>query len=306
MTRRVRDIAPGASSTPEHRTPPTAVPARTTSAPQGCVGSDSAGGASPAPAETATTPATDPSKMQLTHADPRTTTGAQTRRTRVFTRKRADSAHDRRTRRHGGARDGRQQRDRRGDGAGARARGAAVAIGARRKERLDALAEEIEQRRRHARSRSRPTSPTRTQVRDLVAPHGRRASGGWTPSSTTPASCCSGRSSDAPVEEWDRMIDAQPQGAAVRRPRRAAAPARCRRGRSAPRRRPREHQLRRGPRRAQGLRRLQPHQARRRRVQRVAAPGGDRPPRARLARRARRRRHRAARPHPRRDPRASC
>jgi hypothetical protein len=47
-----------------------------------------------------------------------------------------------------------------------------------------------------------------------------------------------------------------------------------------------------------GAGRLQRHQVRRRRVQRVAAPGGHPPPRARLARRARRRGDRAGRPQP--------
>ena len=87
---------------------------------------------------------------------------------------------------------------------------------------------------------------------------------------------------DAPVEEWDRMIDAQPPGPAVRRPRRAPAPAQA----------PPSSEPRRvadlvnissvaGRRVGAGRRHLPADQARRRRLQRGAAPGGHGAPRAR-------------------------
>ncbi len=75
-------------------------------------------------------------------------------------------------------------------------RGAAVAIGARRKERLDALAQEIEQA--GGRALAIQTDVTdEDQARRLVA-ETVSSSAGWTPSSTTPASCCSGRSRTRP------------------------------------------------------------------------------------------------------------
>ena len=110
---------------------------------------------------------------------------------------------------------------------------------------------------------------------------------------------------DAPLEEWQRMVEHQRHGAAVHVARRAAASAAGRDVRTAQRGRPRVDQQRGGPGRPQRQRRLQPDQARGRRVRRGAAPGGHRPPRPGVAGRARRDRDRADQPQPARDPRAA-
>ena len=107
---------------------------------------------------------------------------------------------------------------------------------------------------------------------------------------------------NAPLEEWERMVDVNVKGllycahaalphliaAAQDGPREVADMVNISSvaGRMARR----------------GSRRLQLHKARRRRVQRVAAPGGDGAPRAGIADRARRGRHGAAEPQPPRDP----
>ena len=91
--------------------------------------------------------------------------------------------------------------------------------------------------------------------------------------------------------------DGRPErdGPALHRPRGPAAPAHGRRRRPTPGRRHGERQFRGRARGTQRPRRLQPHQARHRRVQRVAAPGGHPQTRTRVAGRARRDRHRAGR-----------
>ena len=105
---------------------------------------------------------------------------------------------------------------------------------------------------------------------------------------------------DAPTEEWDRMIDLNLKGlintthAALPHLLAAAEDSRARLRRRG------QHQLRRRPHRPRRLRRLQPDQARGRRLQRVLPPGVRQPQGPLDADRARRRRHRAHRPHPRR------
>ena len=101
---------------------------------------------------------------------------------------------------------------------------------------------------------------------------------------------------DAPVEEWERMVAGQPRSASSTCAH-AALPHLLDAAEDDPRRvadlvnissvagRDRPH--------GSGVYNATKHA--RRRLQRVAAPGGDRAPRARLAGRARRRRHRAAR-----------
>ena len=105
---------------------------------------------------------------------------------------------------------------------------------------------------------------------------------------------------DAPTEEWERMIDLNLKGLLYTT--RAAVPHLLSAAEDSERelRRPRQRQLRRRPARPLRLGRLQPDQARRRRLQRVLPPGVRRPPGALDDRRARRRRHRADRPSPRR------
>ena len=107
----------------------------------------------------------------------------------------------------------------------------------------------------------------------------------------------------APVDEWDADGGPERQGPAVRGRRRPAPPARRRRGRAAAGGRPGQHQLGGRPLGQQGQRGLQRDQARRRRVQRGAAPGGHPAPRACVADGAGRGAHRAGQPEPRRRPR---
>ena len=98
---------------------------------------------------------------------------------------------------------------------------------------------------------------------------------------------------DAPVEEWQRMVQLNVLGLMYTT--HAALPHLLERGRarSAPGRRPREHLQRRRPGRPHRQRRLQRDEVGRERLLRVAAPGGHRTARPGLAGRARRRRDRA-------------
>ena len=161
-------------------------------------------------------------------------------------------------------------------------RGAQVAVAARRKDRLDALAGEIGGLAIEAdiTDRDQATAAVERTVAEL---------GRLDIVINNAGVMMLGPIVDAPVEEWDRMVALNVQGLLYVAHAALAAPAARRRVRAAPRRRPRQRQLGRRPPRRLGRRRLPAHQARRRRVQRVAAPGGDRAPRARLARSSRER-----------------
>ena len=98
---------------------------------------------------------------------------------------------------------------------------------------------------------------------------------------------------ESPTDEWERMLAVNVQGTAVRHTRRAPAPRARRRGLSAPGGRPGLHQLDGRTRRAPWGQRLQPDQVRHRRICRVAAPGADQAARAGQRGRAGDGRHRA-------------
>ena len=158
--------------------------------------------------------------------------------------------------------------------------GATVAVVARRKDRLDALAAEIgglaietdvTDREQAVAAVERTVAGARParhrdqqRRRDAARPDRRRPRRGVGPD---------GR--------------AQPPGPALRRPRGAPAPAERRRARAAAGRGPRQRQLGRGPARRRRRRHLPDDQARRRDVQRGPAPGGHGPLRPVVADRAR-------------------
>ena len=179
------------------------------------------------------------------------------------------------------------------------AQGAKVAVAARRKDRLDALAAEIG---------GLAIEADVTDREQAIAAVERTASelGRLDIVINNAGVMLLGPIVDAPVEEWDRMIALNLNGllyvahAALPHLLRAAEQA------AAPRRRPRQRQLGRGPPGRRGRRHLPADQARRRRLQRVAAPGGHRPLRALLAGRAGRDRVRAHRPPAPGDPRAAA
>ena len=91
-----------------------------------------------------------------------------------------------------------------------------------------------------------------------------------------------GQAVGAPLQEWQQMVELNVLGLLYCAHEALPPPAARGRGRPAPRRRHGEHQLGGGPGRPQRQQRATPDQARRRRVQRVPAPGGDQAPRARL------------------------
>ena len=140
-------------------------------------------------------------------------------------------------------------------------RGAAVAIAARRKERLDALAAEIEGAGGSALAVEADVTDAE-QVKRLVADTVERF-GRLDTVINNAGVMLLGPIVDAPVEEWDRMITLNLQGLLYVAHEALPHLLDAAQLRAAPRRRPREHQLRGGPRRTQELRRLQPHQARR-------------------------------------------
>ncbi len=179
------------------------------------------------------------------------------------------------------------------------AQGAKVALAARRKDRLDALAAEIGGLAIEA------DVTDREQAIAAVEPHGLRARPArhGDQQRGRDAARADRRRPSRGVGADDR---AQPQRAALRRARGAAAPSEHGAAGSAAGRRPGEHQLGRGPPSRRGRRRLPPDQARRRRLQRVAAPGGHRALRALLAGRAGRHRIRAHAPSAPGDPRAAA
>ena len=86
------------------------------------------------------------------------------------------------------------------------AQGAKVALAARRKDRLDALAAEH----RRARDRGRRHRPRAGDRRRRA--HGRASSDGSTSSINNAGVMLLGDIVDAPVEEWDRMIDLNLKG----------------------------------------------------------------------------------------------
>ena len=145
------------------------------------------------------------------------------------------------------------------------------------------------------RSRSRPTSPTAPPAEAAGRAHGRRARPPRHRRQQRRRDAARPDRSTPPIEEWERMVDLNLKGLLY-----VATP----RSRTCSRRADD------GPRRVADLVNISSvagrvardgsgvynaDQARRRRVQRVAAPGGHRAPRARLAGRAGRRDHRAGR-----------
>ena len=176
------------------------------------------------------------------------------------------------------------------------AQGAAVALAARRKDRLDALAAGIRDQGGTAlvlESDITDETQATDAVERTVAELGRLDT-----LINNAGVMLLGPAVGAPLSEWQRMVELNVLGLLYCA--HAALPHLLARGRGrpAPGGRHGEHQLGRGPGGAQRQRRLQPDQARRRRVQRVAAPGGHQAPRARLAGRAGRDRDRAGRPQP--------
>ena len=105
------------------------------------------------------------------------------------------------------------------------AQGAKVALAARRKDRLDALAGELGGLAIEAdvTDREQAIAAVERTVSEL---------GRLDIVINNAGVMLLGDIVDAPVEEWDRMIDAQPQGPALRRPRRAPAPPEVRRRRA--------------------------------------------------------------------------
>ena len=83
--------------------------------------------------------------------------------------------------------------------------GAKVALVARRRDRLEALAERIGGAGTALVIEADITD--QAQAEGAVATHGGASWDAWTRWSTTPASCCWARSSGAPIEEWQRMVE---------------------------------------------------------------------------------------------------
>ena len=171
------------------------------------------------------------------------------------------------------------------------AEGAAVAVAARRVDRLEELATVDPGRRRHgAGPGDRPDRP------------GAGAGGGRADGQRARPAGHAGQQRRRHAARPDRRRAgrgvgpdgrAQPAGPALRHARRAAAPAAGGRGLPAPGRRRGQHQLDGRPVRPAGHRGLQRHQVRRERVHRVAAPGGAQAARAGQRRRAGSGHHRA-------------
>jgi NAD(P)-dependent dehydrogenase (short-subunit alcohol dehydrogenase family) len=133
--------------------------------------------------------------------------------------------------------------------------GASVALVARRQDRLEALAAEIEKASGTAlvvAADITDRAQAEAAVQDVLERFGRLDT-----LVNNAGVMLLGSVVGAVAEEWDRMIAIT----ALHHPRRPAEPIAGRRGRSAPGRRHRQHQLDRRPRRLERLRRLQPHQA---------------------------------------------
>ena len=126
--------------------------------------------------------------------------------------------------------------------------GARVAIVARRRDRLDELARRLEADGADGAGRSRPTSPTssRRAARSSATVD---ELGRLDTVVNNAGVMLLGPIEDAPLEEWQRMVDLNVLGLLYFAHAALPAPARRRRVRPAPGRRPREHQLGRRPRR---------------------------------------------------------
>ena len=168
------------------------------------------------------------------------------------------------------------------------AQGAKVAVAARRLERLERLAEEIG-------SEGHTALAIESDITDqaqAIAAVDRTVDelGRLDIVVNNAGQMLLGPIEDAPTEEWDRMIDLNLKG--LINTTHAALPhlLERRRGLAAGLRRRGQHQLRRRPHRPLRLRRLQPDQARGRRLQRVLPPGVRQPQGALDPDRARRRR----------------
>src|SRR4051812_4834684 len=167
--------------------------------------------------------------------------------------------------------------------------GAAVAIGARRRDRLDALAGKL----RNGGARVLQLDLDVTDERACTDAVGRTRAelGGLDVLVNNAGVMLLGTIVGADTEDWRRMISTNVLRGDVhdRGGRRGHGGAGLRRHR--------QRLQRRRPRRPQGIRRLQRQQVGGERLQRGAAPGGHVPGRPGLPHRARRRRHRAADPH---------
>ena len=178
--------------------------------------------------------------------------------------------------------------------------GASIALVARRRDRLEALAAEIDNVRGTALAVEADITDriqAEAAVRQAVERFGRRDT-----LVNSAGLMLLGPVAGADPDEWDRMIATNVQGLLYTPCARPTPPTASRRGRPAPGRRHRQHQLDRRPHRLERLRRLQLHQVRRERIHRVPAPGSHPAARARRPRRARRRRDRAGLAQHPRDP----